>query len=93
MIADLIENFCYHLAIVTADLIAAYDPQMIFFNSPLIEQIPEVLKNIQMKLTFMPLVPPLVMSKDVNLATLLGGASMAIHKALDMQGVRLIFHH
>lgn len=93
VIADLIENFCYHLAIVTADLIAAYDPQMIFFNSPLIEQIPEVLKNIQMKLTFMPLVPPLVMSKDVNLATLLGGASMAIHKALDMQGVRLIFHH
>lgn len=92
-IAELIEDFCYHLAIVTADLIAAYDPQMIFFNSPLIEQIPEVLKNIQMKLTFMPLVPPLVMSKDVNLATLLGGASMAIHKALDMQGVRLIFHH
>ncbi|WP_203630105.1 ROK family transcriptional regulator [Lentilactobacillus fungorum] len=92
-ILNLIDDFCYHLAIVTADLIAAYDPQMVFFNSPLIDQIPEILKNIQMKLAFMPLVPPLVMSKDVNLATLLGGASMAIHRALNMQGVRLIFHH
>lgn len=92
-VTEVIEQFCYHLAIVTADLIAAYDPQMIFFNSPLIEQLPEILKNIQMKLSFMPLVPPLVMSKDVKYATLLGGASMAIHRALDMEGTRLIFHH
>lgn len=92
-IMDLIEHFCYHLAIVTSDLIAAYDPQMIFFNSPLIDQIPEILKNIQMKLAFIPLVPPLVMSKDVKTATLLGGASMAIHRVLHMEGTRLIFHH
>ncbi len=92
-ITNLIEHFCYHLAIVTSDLIAAYDPQMIFFNSPLIDQIPEILKNIQMKLSFIPLVPPLVMSKDVKAATLLGGASMAIHRVLHMEGTRLIFHH
>lgn len=92
-ITDLIEHFCYHLAIVTSDLIAAYDPQMIFFNSPLIDEIPEILKNIQMKLSFIPLVPPLVMSKDVKVATLLGGASMAIHQVLHMEGTRLIFHH
>lgn len=92
-ITDLIDQFCYHLAIVTSDLIAAYDPQMIFFNSPLIEKLPEILKNIQMKLRFMPLVPPLVMSKDVKYATLLGGASMAIHRVLNMEGTRLIFHH
>lgn len=92
-IAGLIEDLCYHLAIVTSDLIVAYDPQMIFFNSPLVEQLPEILKNIQMKLSFMPLVPPLVMSKDVKYATLLGGASLAIHQVLDMPGTRLIFHH
>lgn len=92
-ITNLLEQFCYHLAIVTSDLIAAYDPQMIFFNSPLIDAIPEILKNIQMKLSFIPLVPPLVMSKDVKTATLLGGASMAIHRVLHMEGTRLIFHH
>ena len=92
-IVDLIEDFCYHLAIVTSDLIAAYDPQMVFFNSPLIDQLPEILKNIQMKLSFMPLVPPLVMSKDVKYATLLGGASLVIHQVLDMPSTRLIFHH
>lgn len=92
-VTEIIEQFCYHLAIVTADLIAAYDPQMIFFNSPLIEELPEILKNVQMKLGFMPLVPPLVMLKDVKYATLLGGASMAIHRVLDMEGTRLNFHH
>lgn len=92
-ITSLLEDLCYHLAIVTSDLIVAYDPQMIFFNSPLVEQLPELLKNIQMKLSFMPLVPPLVMSKDVKYATLLGGASLAIHQVLDMPGTRLIFHH
>ncbi|MCW3779021.1 ROK family transcriptional regulator [Levilactobacillus namurensis] len=92
-IVQLLEDFCYQLAIVTSDLIAAYDPQMIFFNSPLIDQVPEILKNIQMKLGFMPLVPPLVMSKDVKYATLLGGASLAIHQVLHMPHTRLIFHH
>ena len=92
-IAELLEEFCYQLAIVTSDLIAAYDPQMIFFDSPLVDQIPEILKNIQMKLGFMPLVPPLVMSKDVRYATLLGGASLAIHQVLHMPKTRLIFHH
>ncbi|WP_203639447.1 ROK family transcriptional regulator [Levilactobacillus wangkuiensis] len=92
-ISGLLEELCYHLAIVTSDLIVAYDPQMIFFNSPLVEQLPEILKNIQMKLSFMPLVPPLVMSKDVKYATLLGGASLAIHEVLAMPGTRLIFHH
>lgn len=92
-ITKLVEDFCYHLAIVTSDLITAYDPQMIFYNSPLVERLPEILKNIQMKLSFMPMVPPLVMSKDVKYATLLGGASLAIHEVLEMQGTRLIFHH
>lgn len=92
-IVALIEQFCYYLAIVTSHLISAYDPQMIFFNSPLIDKLPEILKNVQMKLTFLPLVPPLVMSKDVTYATLLGGASMAIHAVLHMEGTRLILHH
>lgn len=92
-ITDLIDDFCYHLAIVTSDLIAMYDPQMIFFNSPLIDELPEILKKVQMKLSFLKLVPPLVMSKDVKFATLLGGASLAIHKVLHMQGTRLVFHH
>ncbi|MCF7523170.1 ROK family protein [Levilactobacillus brevis] len=92
-ITQLIEDFCYQLAVVTSNLIIAYDPQLIFFNSPLIDQLPEILKNVQMKLSFMPLVPPLVMSKDVKYATLLGGASLAIHKVLDMTGTRLILHH
>lgn len=92
-IVKLIESFCYYLAIVTSHLISAYDPQMIFYNSPLIDSLPEILKNIQMKLTFLPLVPPLVMSKDVHYATLLGGASMAIHQVLHMKGTRLILHH
>ncbi|WP_243676838.1 hypothetical protein [Secundilactobacillus collinoides] len=89
----MIEEFCYHLAVIVNNLIALYDPQMIFFNSPLIDALPEILKNIQMKLGFMPLVPPLVMSKDVTYATLLGGASQAIHRVLHMEGTRLIFHH
>ena len=93
VIAGLLEDFCYYLAMVTSDLIAAYDPQMVFFNSPLIERLPEILKNIQMKLSYMPLVPPLVMSKDAKDATLLGGASLAIHQVLDMPNTRLIFHH
>lgn len=92
-IAKLIDSFCYYLAIVTSHLISAYDPQMIFYNSPLIDSLPEILKNVQMKLTFLPLVPPLVMSKDVHYATLLGGASMAIHSVLHMNGTRLILHH
>ncbi|WP_268912325.1 ROK family transcriptional regulator [Lentilactobacillus sp. SPB1-3] len=92
-ISKLIDDFCYQLTIVTIDLIASFDPQMIFFNSQLVERIPEILKIVQMKLSFVPLVPPLVMSKNVSLATLLGGASMAIHRALDMEKVRLIFHH
>ncbi|HIW71411.1 MAG TPA: ROK family transcriptional regulator [Candidatus Levilactobacillus faecigallinarum] len=92
-ITELLEDFCYQLAIVTSDLITAYDPQMVFFNSPLVDQIPEILKNIQMKLGFMPLVPPLVLSKDVRYATLLGGASLAIHQVLHMPRTRLIFHH
>lgn len=92
-ITRLIEQFCYYLAVVTSDLINSYDPQMIFYNSPLIDQIPEILKNVQMKLSFLPLVPPLVMSKDVHYATLLGGASMAIHRVLQMEGTRLILHH
>lgn len=92
-IATLIEQFCYYLAIVTSHLISAYDPQMIFYNSPLIDRLPEILKNIQMKLAFLPLIPPLVMSKDVHYATLLGGASMAIHAVLHMGGTRLILHH
>ncbi|MBT9676705.1 ROK family transcriptional regulator [Levilactobacillus brevis] len=92
-ITHLIEDFCYQLAVVTSNLIIAYDPQLVFFNSPLIDQLPEILKNVQMKLSFMPLVPPLVMSKDVKYATLLGGASLAIHKVLDMTGTRLILHH
>ena len=92
-ITGLIEDFCYHLAVIVNNLIALYDPQMIFFNAPLIDKLPEILKNIQMKLGFMPLVPPLVMSKDVTYATLLGGASQAIHRVLHMEGARLIFHH
>lgn len=92
-ITGLIEEFCYHLAVIINNLIALYDPQMIFFNAPLIDALPEILKNIQMKLGFMPLVPPLVMSKDVTYATLLGGASQAIHRVLHMEGTRLIFHH
>ncbi|KRM73819.1 ROK family transcriptional regulator [Secundilactobacillus collinoides] len=91
-IRDLVEQFCYRLAVLTNDLVAEYDPQMIFFNAAIIDQIPEILKNVQMKLSDVKILPPLVMSKDVKYATLLGGASLAIRTMLHMEETRLIFH-
>ncbi|CUS27055.1 transcriptional regulator sugar kinase, xylose operon regulator [Paucilactobacillus oligofermentans DSM 15707 = LMG 22743] len=92
-VSQILDDFCYHISLIVNHLIIAFDPQMIFFNSKIINELPDLLRIIQLNLSNMSLVPPLVFSKDVHFATLLGGCSLVIHNILDMEQIRLILHH
>ncbi|KRM61552.1 transcriptional regulator sugar kinase, xylose operon regulator [Paucilactobacillus vaccinostercus DSM 20634] len=92
-VTKILDDFCYHLSLIVNHLIISFDPQMIFFNSEIINELPDLLRVIQLNLSYMPLVPPLVFSKDVHFSALLGGCSLVIHNVLNMEHIRLILHH
>ncbi|KRM13060.1 ROK family transcriptional regulator [Paucilactobacillus suebicus] len=92
-VTKILDDFCYHLSLIVSHLIISFDPQMIFFSSEIINELPDLLRVIQLNLSYMPLVPPLVFSKDVHFSALLGGCSLVIHHVLHMENIRLILHH
>lgn len=77
------------LAEVSYNSMVGFGPQEVYFNSGLFESIPELFNLINDRLVELGARIPIKMIKDSHLASLLGGSSLAIHRALEMDGYQL----
>ena len=71
--------------------IVSFGPQEVFFNSGMLENIPEMFKLLQKKLVKMGTLSPIKMIRGSRWASLLGASSLAIHQALEMNDYWLKF--
>lgn len=44
-VTQILDDFCYHLSLIVNHLIISFDPQMIFFNSEIINELPDLLRS------------------------------------------------
>ncbi len=79
------------LAVSSYNAIVSFGPQEVFFNSGMLENIPEMFKLLQKKLVKMGTLSPIKMIRGSRWASLLGASSLAIHQALEMNDYWLKF--
>lgn len=70
-----------------------YDPDVVFLNSPLLEQLPELEPQIEQVYAKMApsILVPVKLTKNSHYATLLGGCSLVTREALGMEDSKLNF--
>lgn len=79
------------IAEVSYNAICSFGPQEIYFNSTLFEDIPELFRQIKQRLIEMGASSPIRMIEGSRMTSLLGASSLAIHRALELNGYHLKF--
>lgn len=77
------------LAEASYNAIVSFGPQEVYFNSTLFENIPELFEQIKTKLIGMGTFSPVKKIVGSQMTSLLGASSLAIHRALDLDGYQL----
>lgn len=88
-----LQRFEENIAIIISNVQNNYDPETIFLNSPLVEELPELLNSIHhnyKKLTKAEAVP-LKLIDDSHSATLKGGSALVTRKVLGLDDFELSF--
>lgn len=88
----ILRQSCSVIAGLIYNVITMLDPNAVFLNSPLIEELPELLTEIRgdyqdiAQTAF-----PIALIQGTQLATLLGGCSLITHHVLGLDGYKLAF--
>lgn len=80
--AELISEVAYNA-------IVAFGPQAVYFNSTLFEDVPDMYRQIRQRLVEMGTFSPVNMIKGSRMTSLLGASSLAVHRALELDGYQL----
>lgn len=85
-------QFAVTIAELIHNVVSTLDPDAVFLNSPLIEEVPDLLKEIRkiyskISLTEM----PISVTSNARLATVLGGCSLITHHVLGLEEFEMNF--
>ncbi|WP_354631237.1 ROK family protein [Levilactobacillus brevis] len=89
----ILDEFAYYLGKVLGDLSNTFAPDAIVVNAPILELLPEVMDQVREHVDRLSIrrKAPLLLSKNAKEASLTGGASAIIHKALGLDDLQLTF--
>ena len=89
----ILDEFAYYLGKVLGDLSNTFAPDAIVVNAPILELLPEVMDQVRGHVDDLSIrrKAPLLLSKNAKEASLTGGASAIIHKALGLDDLQLTF--
>jgi len=93
-VTQVFDDFVYYLSKVIANVSTAFAPDVIVLNTTVLEILPQLLKNVRdmtEKLTAPSRQVPIIATKNVQSAALLGGASIIIHQALGLETLKMQF--
>lgn len=89
----ILDEFAFYLGKVLGDLSNTFAPDAIIVNAPILELLPEVMDQVREHVDRLSIrrKAPLLLSKNAKEASLTGGASAIIHKALGLDDLQLTF--
>ncbi|MDM5047219.1 ROK family protein [Levilactobacillus brevis] len=89
----ILDEFAYYLGKVLGDLSNTFAPDAIVVNAPILELLPEIMDQVRGHVDRLSIrrKAPLSLSKNAKEASLTGGASAIIHKALGLDDLQLTF--
>lgn len=89
----ILDEFAFYLGKVLGDLSNTFAPDAIVVNAPILELLPEVMDQVReyVDRSSIRRKAPLLLSKNAKEASLTGGASAIIHKALGLDDLQLTF--
>ncbi|MGJ3719299.1 ROK family protein [Levilactobacillus brevis] len=89
----ILDEFAFYLGKVLGDLSNTFAPDAIVVNAPILELLPEVMDQVREHVDRLSIrrKAPLLLSKNAKEASLTGGASAIIHKALGLDDLQLTF--
>ncbi|AWP47352.1 ROK family protein [Levilactobacillus brevis] len=89
----ILDEFAYYLGKVLGDLSNTFAPDAIVVNAPILELLPEIMDQVRGHVDRLSIrrKAPLLLSKNAKEASLTGGASAIIHKALGLDDLQLTF--
>ncbi|WP_367296068.1 ROK family protein [Levilactobacillus yonginensis] len=89
----ILDEFAYYLAKVLGNLSNTFAPDAIIVNAPILELLPEIMDKVRTYVDGMAIMrkAPMILTKNAKEASLMGGASAIIHKALALDDLQLTF--
>ncbi len=89
----ILDEFAFYLGKVLGDLSNTFAPDAIVVNAPILELLPEIMDQVRGHVDRLSIrrKAPLLLSKNAKEASLTGGASAIIHKALGLDDLQLTF--
>ncbi|MCG0729858.1 ROK family protein [Lactiplantibacillus plantarum] len=93
-VTKVFDDFVYYLSKVIANVSTAFAPDVVVLNTTVLEILPQLLTNVRestAKLTSPSRQVPIIATKNVQSAALLGGASVIIHQALGLESLKMQF--
>ncbi|WP_261810529.1 ROK family protein [Levilactobacillus humaensis] len=89
----ILDEFAYYLAKVLGNLSNTFAPDAIIVNAPILELLPEMMDTVRNYVDQLAIVrkAPLLLTKNSREASLKGGASAIIHRALALDDLQLTF--
>lgn len=88
----ILHRFTVEISHLIYNTVRTLDPNAIFLNSPLIEEIPELLDQVQAEFHQLANADfPISLTTNARLATVLGGCSLITHRILELDGYELRF--
>ncbi|UIF28526.1 ROK family protein [Levilactobacillus brevis] len=89
----ILDEFSFYLAKVLGNLSNTFAPDAIIVNAPILELLPEMMDCVRKYVDDLAIVrkAPLLLTKNAKEASLKGGASAIIHKALGLDDLQLTF--
>jgi len=89
----ILDEFAFYLAKVLGNLSNTFAPDAIVVNAPILELLPEIMDKVRTYVDSMAIMrkAPMILTKNAKEASLMGGASAIIHKALALDDLQLTF--
>lgn len=92
IVTQTLELFCKRIAVLVHNLNSQMNPEMIYINCPLINEIPELLEKITaVSCKFNPNNNNIAITSNVKYATLMGAAIAITQQVLEIQEIKLNF--
>lgn len=92
IVTQTLELFCKRIAVLVHNLNSQMNPEMIYINCPLINEIPELLDKITtVSCKFNPNNNNIAITSNVKYATLMGAAIAITQQVLEIQEIKLNF--
>ncbi|MFD1454883.1 ROK family protein [Levilactobacillus lanxiensis] len=90
---SILDEFAYYLSKVLGNLSSTFAPDAIIVNAPILELLPELMDQVRDYVGKLEILrkAPLLLTKNSKEASLMGGASAIIHRALALDDLQLTF--